>query len=204
MSYRIFQMYTKDSRMRECKSFCLVLLGLMMIVVLTSSPPQSEFQTVTAGKYKRTLTPTKQVTQEDLEKSKEDIEEILTLFKEFVHQNRPSLDIDDVATGETWFGSAAMDKGLCDEIRAVDDVLLDHVKNGYQVLDVKYTPPKEKESLKQLLGVRGGKEQKSLVGKAVQWFVQTVASEIKSELEDSRGIQQKYMMKDDTKDRYRL
>jgi len=39
---------------------------------------------VTAGKYKRTLTPTKQVTQEDLEKSKEDIEEILTLFKEFV------------------------------------------------------------------------------------------------------------------------
>jgi len=163
-----------------------------------------EFQTVTAGKYKRTLTPTKQVTQEDLEKSKEDIEEILTLFKEFVHQNRPSLDIDDVATGETWFGSAAMDKGLCDEIRAVDDVLLDHVKNGYQVLDVKYTPPKEKESLKQLLGVRGGKEQKSLVGKAVQWFVQTVASEIKSELEDSRGIQQKYMMKDDTKDRYRL
>ena len=132
------------------------------------------------------------------------IEEILTLFKEFVHQNRPSLDIDEVATGETWFGSAAMDKGLCDEIRAVDDVLLDHVKNGYQVLDVKYTPPKEKESLKQLLGVRGGKEQKSLVGKAVQWFVQTVASEIKAELEDSRGIQQKYMMKDDTKDRYRL
>jgi len=109
-----------------------------------------------------------------------------------------------VATGETWFGSAAMDKGLCDEIRAVDDVLLDHVKNGYQVLDVKYTLPKEKESLKQLLGVRGSKEQKSLVGKAVQWFVQTVASEIKSELEDSRGIQQKYMMKDDTKDRYRL
>jgi len=123
-----------------------------------------EFQTVTAGKYKRTLTPTKQVTQEDLEKSKEDIEEILTLFKEFVHQNRPSLDIDDVATGETWFGSAAMDKGLCDEIRAVDDVLLDHVKNGYQVLDVKYTPPKEKESLKQLLGVRGGKEQKKSCG----------------------------------------
>merc|ERR1719223_1350308 len=33
-----------------------------------------EFQTVTAGKFKRTLTPTKKVTEEDLEKSKKDIE----------------------------------------------------------------------------------------------------------------------------------
>ena len=58
-----------------------------------------EFQTVTAGKYKRTITPTKRVTKEDFDKTKEDVEGILTLFKQFVHQNRPSLDIDDVATG---------------------------------------------------------------------------------------------------------
>jgi len=45
-----------------------------------------EFQTVTAGKYKRTLTPTKKVTKEDLAKSKEDIEDILSLFKEFVKE----------------------------------------------------------------------------------------------------------------------
>lgn len=58
-----------------------------------------EFQTVTAGKYKRTITPTKKVTKEDFDKTKEDVEGILTLFKQFVHQNRPSLDIDEVATG---------------------------------------------------------------------------------------------------------
>merc|ERR1712241_573442 len=60
-----------------------------------------EFQTVTAGKYKRTLTPTKKVTKEDVAKQKEDLEEVLVLFKSFVKKNRPSLDIESVATGET-------------------------------------------------------------------------------------------------------
>ena len=55
-----------------------------------------EFSTVTAGKYKRTLTPTKKPTKEDFDKSKEDVEQILVLFKDFVAKNRPSLDIDKV------------------------------------------------------------------------------------------------------------
>eukprot|EP00957_Ditylum_brightwellii_P179888 13703630-Ditylum_brightwellii.AAC.1 len=75
-----------------------------------------EFQIVTAGKYKHTLTPTKKVTKEDLAKSKEDIEDILFLFKGFVKKNQPQLDIDSVATVETWFGTDALNKGLCDEI----------------------------------------------------------------------------------------
>jgi len=76
-----------------------------------------EFQTITAGKYKRTITPTKKTTAEDLKKSKEDIEDILSLFKAFVKANRPSLDIDKVVTGKTWFGQGALDRNLCDEIR---------------------------------------------------------------------------------------
>merc|ERR1712127_536119 len=76
-----------------------------------------EFQTITAGKYKRTITPTKKTTAEDLKKSKEDIEDILSLFKVFVKENRPSLDIDKVATRETWFGQDVLDRNLCDEIR---------------------------------------------------------------------------------------
>lgn len=60
----------------------------------------TEFQTVTAGKYKRTLTPFKKATKDDFEKSKSDVEDILTLFKGFVKKNRPKLDIDLVATGK--------------------------------------------------------------------------------------------------------
>ena len=39
------------------------------------------FSTVTAGKCKRTLTPTKKMDPQDERKLKEDIEQILTLFK---------------------------------------------------------------------------------------------------------------------------
>ena len=62
---------------------------------------------------KRTITPTKKVTKEDYQKSKEDIEEIFGLFRDFVKENRPKLDIDKVATGETWFGTAALERKLC-------------------------------------------------------------------------------------------
>merc|ERR1719247_1707806 len=41
------------------------------------------FSTVTAGKYKRTLTPTKKIDPADQQKLKEDIEQVLNLFKEF-------------------------------------------------------------------------------------------------------------------------
>ena len=51
-----------------------------------------------------------------MEKSKADIEDVLTLFKTFVKQQRPKLVIDEVATGETWFGADAMKRDLCDEL----------------------------------------------------------------------------------------
>ena len=101
-----------------------------------------EFQTVTAGKFKRTLTPTKKVDPLDLEKSKKDIEQVLVLFKTFVASQRPSLDIDLVATGETWFGADALAKGLCDELKTTDDVLLDMLSTGAEIFSVKYKPNK--------------------------------------------------------------
>eukprot|EP00560_Eucampia_antarctica_P007347 CAMPEP_0197826826 /NCGR_PEP_ID=MMETSP1437-20131217/3720_1 /TAXON_ID=49252 ORGANISM="Eucampia antarctica, Strain CCMP1452" /NCGR_SAMPLE_ID=MMETSP1437 /ASSEMBLY_ACC=CAM_ASM_001096 /LENGTH=641 /DNA_ID=CAMNT_0043427423 /DNA_START=83 /DNA_END=2008 /DNA_ORIENTATION=- len=101
-----------------------------------------EFQTVTAGKYKRTLTPTKKVTQEDLDKSKEEIEGILKLFKGFVHKNRPKLDIDNVATGETWFGEDALREKLCDAIATYDDTIADYIlKENANVYKIEYSPP---------------------------------------------------------------
>ena len=53
------------------------------------------------------------------------IEQILKLFKAFVKLNRPSLDIHDVATGtgETWLRDDALERGLRDKIRNIDDIL---------------------------------------------------------------------------------
>jgi len=66
------------------------------------------------------VTPTKKVTKEDIKKSTEDITEIFNLFKGFVKSQRPQLDIENVATGETWFGEDAMERGLCDELGTSD------------------------------------------------------------------------------------
>ena len=99
-----------------------------------------EFATITAGKYKRTITPTKKITKEDLAKTTRDIEDVLSLFKGFVATNRPSLNIDDVATGETWFGMDAMKKGLCDELKTSDDVLLDLLPTS-EIFSVKLKSP---------------------------------------------------------------
>jgi len=96
------------------------------------------FSTVTAGKYKRTLTPTKKVDPEDQKKLKQDIEQILVLFKDFVKANRPVVDIEEIATGETWFGPDALERKLVDELRTSDDVLLDFVHAGAEVFAITY------------------------------------------------------------------
>ena len=102
-----------------------------------------EFHEITAGEYKRVLSPTKEATPKDLQKAKEDIEEVWQLFKDFVTEQRPSLDINVVATGEVWFGKRAVEIGLCDAIQASDDILTDFVDQGYDVYTVKYEEPVE-------------------------------------------------------------
>ena len=76
-----------------------------------------EFSTVTAGAYKRSLTPTKKLDAADVAKTKAEVGEIFTLFKAFVQRHRPQLDIDAVATGETWFGEDALERQLADSLQ---------------------------------------------------------------------------------------
>ena len=167
----------------------------------------SEFQTVTAGKFKRTLTPTKKPTKEDFQKTKADVEQILVLFKDFVHENRPMLDIDAVATGETWFGKDALERGLCDEIKTADTCLTEFVDRGYNVYEIKYKEPQSLQ-LGQLLGATSEIREPptGLVGKAVRWLVGTITSEIEEELSRSTRtpIARQYMMLDDASDRTRF
>lgn len=169
-----------------------------------------EYQTVTAGKYKRTLTPTKKVTKEDFEKSKADVEGIWVLFRDFVAQNRPQLDIENVATGETWFGTDALEKGLCDEIKTVDSVLTDFVDADYDVYEVSYEPPKElKFALPLGLGAEAGGQDTGILGRGVRWLVRTAAAEVKAELggaanlDLNQSVEKRYMAVDDSADRVR-
>ena len=96
----------------------------------------------TAGQYKRTLTLLGENTEEGREKFREELNETHQLFKDFVKRMRPSLDIDQVATGEHWYGQQALEKGLVDEINTSDDVILG-LMNGREVVNVRYMQRKK-------------------------------------------------------------
>jgi len=76
-------------------------------------------------------------TEEGREKFQEDLDETHLLFKQFVHQMRPSLDINQVATGEHWYGRQALDLGLVDEIGTSDDLIIRQM-DKFSVLGVHY------------------------------------------------------------------
>ncbi|MFU9136130.1 protease SohB [Erwinia tasmaniensis] len=96
----------------------------------------------TAGEYKRTLTLFGENTEQGREKFQEDLNETHVLFKQFVHQMRPSLDIDRVATGEHWFGTQALDNGLIDAIGTSDDLIIDRLES-HKVIAVRFTRRKK-------------------------------------------------------------
>lgn len=82
-----------------------------------------DYELLTAGEYKRTLTLFGENTEKGRQKFIQDLEDIHDLFKHFVAENRPGLDIASVATGEIWYGKRAMDHKLVDELRTSDDYL---------------------------------------------------------------------------------
>jgi serine protease SohB len=81
------------------------------------------FEQVTAGKYKRTVTMFGENTDADRAKLKEELEEVHGLFKDAVVRYRPDLDLEKIATGEHWYGTRALELGLADEIRTSDELL---------------------------------------------------------------------------------
>lgn len=95
----------------------------------------------TAGQYKRTLTLFGENTDEGREKFREELNETHQLFKTFVSDMRPSLNIEQVATGEHWYGSQAQEKGLVDEISTSDDWLLSRLAQ-FEVVQVRYVTRK--------------------------------------------------------------
>ncbi|MDH1441777.1 protease SohB [Pseudomonas sp. GD03721] len=82
-----------------------------------------DFEVLTAGEYKRTLTVFGENTEKGREKFQEDLETTHELFKGFVARYRPQLDIDAIATGEVWLGMAAQERLLVDELKTSDQYL---------------------------------------------------------------------------------
>jgi serine protease SohB len=84
-----------------------------------------DFEQITAGKYKRSVTMFGQNTDEDRAKLKEELEDVHLLFKGAVARYRPDLDMDKIATGEHWYGTRALELGLADALKTSDELLAD-------------------------------------------------------------------------------
>lgn len=84
-----------------------------------------DYEMITAGRFKRTLTLFGENTDEGREKLKQELEDVHALFKAQVAATRPQVDLERVTTGEHWYGTQALALKLVDELRTSDDYLLE-------------------------------------------------------------------------------
>ena len=108
-----------------------------------------EYEILTAGEHKRTLTLFGENTDKGRKKFIEDLEDTHALFKDFVAQRRPQVKIKKIATGEVWYGSQALDLALIDEVKTSDEYLMQRVTEA-DVFEIAY---KLKKKLHQRLGM---------------------------------------------------
>ncbi|MDF2690744.1 MAG: non-proteolytic protein peptidase family [Gammaproteobacteria bacterium] len=101
-----------------------------------------DFEQLTAGEYKRTLTLFGENTEKGRQKAQTELEEAHGLFKQFISMHRPQVNIQEVATGEHWFGIQALDKKLVDDLVTSDEYLLNLLKQSVEVYEVSYSHKK--------------------------------------------------------------
>ena len=96
-----------------------------------------DFEQFTAGEFKRTVTLFGENTDKGRDKFQQELEQTHQLFKRFVTEHRPQLDIQQVATGEHWFGYQALGLQLVDAIQTSDDYIMAALSQR-QIYQVKY------------------------------------------------------------------
>ncbi|RRJ84883.1 protease SohB [Aestuariirhabdus litorea] len=122
-----------------------------------------DVELLTAGEHKRTLTMFGENTDKGRQKFMEELEDTHGLFKEFVSEHRPQLDMEKIATGEVWFGKRALEQQLVDELKTSDEYLFD-LKDERDIFQVSYV---YKRSLPEKLGLAAEQSADRLL---VKWW----------------------------------
>ncbi len=108
-----------------------------------------DYEVLTAGEYKRTLTVFGENTEKGRKKFLEDLEDTHVLFKDFVGEKRRQVNLAEVATGEVWFGQRALEHKLVDELQTSDDYLTG-LADTADLFEVSYV---HKKTLQEKLGI---------------------------------------------------
>ncbi len=96
-----------------------------------------EFEELTAGEYKRTLSIFGENNNKGRKKFQEKLEETHDLFKDFIQQQRPQVNLTEVATGEYWFAKNAVDRQLVDELSTSDSYLM-QASQQFNIYEISY------------------------------------------------------------------
>ena len=109
-----------------------------------------EYEQITSGKYKRTVTMFGKNTEEDRQKLQLELEEIHSQFKSLIKKQRPNIDIEKISTGEYWLAEKAKELKLVDDLMTSDEYLMNLHESGSNIYQIEY---KKEPSLMNKLSV---------------------------------------------------
>lgn len=94
-----------------------------------------EIEYHTSGEYKSTLSMLGKNTDDGRKKFMYSLENTHKLFKLFIKENRPQIDINAVSTGEYWYGKDALELNLIDKIQTSDEYIFEKIydTNIYEI-----------------------------------------------------------------------
>ena len=111
-----------------------------------------DFEEMTAGEYKRTVSMLGEITPAGREHFRDKLDATHEAFKSFVQQRRPALDIAKVGNGDVWLASEALGLGLIDALSTGDDLLL-RARGDARLFEV--VAQERRNALRQWLGGLG-------------------------------------------------
>lgn len=131
-----------------------------------------DFELYTAGQYKRTVTMFGENTEEGKNKFEEELQQTHVLFKHFVEKYRPKLNVENVATGEHWYGQDAQELNLVDEIKTSDEYLLSLLP----LHDVYAIQTRRKPTLGEKLGLQAAQVADHLIPVVINKVINSLSS----------------------------
>ncbi len=126
-----------------------------------------DVEVLTAGEYKRTLTVFGENTEDGRAKLEEELNDVHALFQEFVAENRPQVALPEVATGESWYGTRALERKLVDELITSDAYLCTACEEA-DVFEVRWV--EHKKPIERLLSHLTGAWKSSRLGALTEYW----------------------------------
>jgi serine protease SohB len=106
-----------------------------------------DYEMFTAGEFKRTVTLFGENSSAGRKKLQSDLEDIHSIFKEFIETHRPEVNISEVATGEHWLATKAFQRKLVDVLSTSDEYISSAIKKS-KIIHLQWKTKKKKSLLK--------------------------------------------------------